>query len=345
VGITNEISAGVDIDLFVHPFDKFYFVRLTDLMTNYKPNKRFGADIDAVVALGSLKGMFETTAEYQKRLNDSLSFATQNLKDKAIQIIANKKAILKYVDFIYDADKSLVTLNTPNIKGLTFSLKRDKAKEFYKNITQLEILDPDFTVDCSTGKFVLQKAALKNIKSTIAYTAPDYISKQPLTLKNTLASDTQIKQTKPEINKKEDTLTTVIKVDKSADFNTKNIKSQTLKIGQRFALPNLYFSPDSYSLTKTAKRTLLRLQKFLKENPLIKIEIEGHTNTLPPHEYSNKLSTNRAKNVASFLFEKGIPKSQITYKGYGKRRPIDTSNNEQARLQNQRVEIKVIAVE
>jgi len=126
--------------------------------------------------------------------------------------------------------------------------------------------------------------------------------------------------------------------------NSKKIRTKQLKVGQKFQLPNLYFAPDSYALTKSAKRTLLRLYHFLKGNPNLKIEVGGHTNTLPPDDYSNTLSTNRAKNVAYYLFDKGISKDRITYKGYGKRRPINTTFTDEARLQNQRVEIKVLSL-
>jgi len=362
VGIVNEHSAALDIAPFVQVFDKFYYVRLTDLMTNYKPNKRFGADIDAVAALNSIdmsspckdissyfnkhlkkwtaKGMFETTAEYKKRIKDSLKQATRDFKYKAIQNIAHKKAVLNYADFNYDADNSIVTLNTPNIKDLTFVLKRDKAKEFYKNINKLQILNPDFSIDCAKGKFVLQKAELKNIKTNITYTAPDYYER-PL---NKLQVSKRVSPTTNTAKAKTQSQKDIVKVAKSADFDSKKIKTKHLKVGQRFRLPNLYFAPDSYALTKSAKRTLLRLYKFLKENPNLKIEIGGHTNTLPPDDYSDTLSTNRAKNVAYYLFDKGVSKDRITYKGYGKRRPINTSLTAEARLQNQRVEIKVIAL-
>ncbi|NCP20773.1 MAG: OmpA family protein [Zetaproteobacteria bacterium] len=382
VGIVNEISASVDISAFVQAYDKFYFVRITDLMTNYKPNKRFGADIDAIAALGSLdmsspceevnnyftksieswsaKGMFETTLEYQNRLKDSLAIVTNQYKYQAIQSVANKRAILKYADFSYNADSSQVTINTPNIDNLTFNLERQNAKAFYKNINNLEIADPDFEVDCANGKFVINKAVLKNVNTSIAYAAPNFyqngmrIGYQVTDTKN--QNNSQIIANQTTINDKIQTnirqepinkedVTKVLKVEKSADFDSKTIKSNQLKIGQRFALPNLYFEPDSYALTREAKRTLMELFKFLKQNPEVKIEVGGHTNTLPPDNYAQELSTNRAKNVAYFLFDRGIAKSQISYQGYGKNRPIDTSNTNQANILNQRVEIKVMAIQ
>lgn len=367
VGIVNEMSASVDINTFVQPYDKFYFVRLTDLMTNYKPNKRYGADIDAIAALGSLdmsspcedvnayftksietwsaKGMFETTAEFNKRIKDSLAFVTNQLKYKAIQNIANKRAILKYVDFSYNADSSIVTIKTPNIDNLSFNLERPNAKEFYKNINNLEISEPDFAIDCENGKFVLKKALLKNVKTSISYASPNFYQHNNLINSDVDSHQIPIKNTNLEDVVSKENLSAIVKVEKSEDFNSKKIKSNQLKVGQRFALPNLYFKPDSYELTKEAKRTLMQLYKFLKDNPLIKIEIGGHTNTLPPDDYAQELSTNRAKNVAYYLFDRGISKNKITYRGYGKSQPIDTSDTMQSRLQNQRVEIKVISLQ
>ena len=119
---------------------------------------------------------------------------------------------------------TIVTINTPNIKGLTFTLKREKAKEFYKNINKLQVLNPDFSLDCAKGKFVLQKAELKNIKTSISYTAPDYYE-QPLHKLQIEKKPTVVKKGEPKINDAKK----VIKVTKSANFNSKKIRATQLK--------------------------------------------------------------------------------------------------------------------
>jgi outer membrane protein OmpA-like peptidoglycan-associated protein len=45
-----------------------------------------------------------------------------------------------------------------------------------------------------------------------------------------------------------------------------------------------------------------------------------------------------------YLYDKGIPTSQISYKGYGKRQPIATNQTVDGRRRNQRVEIKIVSL-
>jgi outer membrane protein OmpA-like peptidoglycan-associated protein len=136
---------------------------------------------------------------------------------------------------------------------------------------------------------------------------------------------------------------TVASVTDKGDFNT-NIKTQDLKVGQTFRLQNLYFQADSTHVTRNSERTLNDLYAFLTKNPNIVIEIGGHTNGLPTDEYCDKLSTERAKFVSEFLQKKGVPEPQLQYKGYGKRKPIDTNETELGRSKNQRVEIKILEI-
>jgi outer membrane protein OmpA-like peptidoglycan-associated protein len=79
----------------------------------------------------------------------------------------------------------------------------------------------------------------------------------------------------------------------------------------------------------------------MNNNSSISIEIGGHTNSLPSQEYCDKLSSERAKNVADFLVKNGISRSRISFKGYGKRNPIADNNTELGKQKNQRVEIKI----
>ena len=123
-----------------------------------------------------------------------------------------------------------------------------------------------------------------------------------------------------------------------------NIKTQELKVGDIFRLSNLYFAADSSNVTKVSENALMELFTFLKNNPNITVEIGGHTNGLPTHEYCDRLSTERAQKVADFLINKGLPNWQIQAKGYGKRKPIDSDATPAGREKNQRVEIKILGI-
>ena len=80
--------------------------------------------------------------------------------------------------------------------------------------------------------------------------------------------------------------------------------------------------------------------------PKTVIEIGGHTNTVPPDDYCNHLSTQRAKSVQEYLVSQGVPETRLKYKGYGKTDPIIAYDkyNKDARQKNQRVEIKILSL-
>jgi outer membrane protein OmpA-like peptidoglycan-associated protein len=75
----------------------------------------------------------------------------------------------------------------------------------------------------------------------------------------------------------------------------------------------------------------------------VSIELGGHTNSLPPDEYCDKISRARAKATADYLLKRDIPIYRVFYKGYGKRDPIADNDTPEGRLKNQRVELKVIS--
>lgn len=81
----------------------------------------------------------------------------------------------------------------------------------------------------------------------------------------------------------------------------------------------------------------------MQRNEAVKIEIGGHTNGVPSVEYCQKLSSARAREVANYIINKGIDKNRVTYKGYGKSKPIASDRTPEGRKKNQRVEIKILS--
>jgi outer membrane protein OmpA-like peptidoglycan-associated protein len=116
-----------------------------------------------------------------------------------------------------------------------------------------------------------------------------------------------------------------------------------LKKGQVIQLDKLYFEADSTDITARSIPMLDEVYDMLLRKPKTKIEIGGHTNNIPSEEYCDLLSTARAKSVADYLVAKGIPATQVTYKGYGKRAPLVSNDTARGRKRNQRVEIKVLS--
>ncbi|MBK7409330.1 MAG: OmpA family protein [Saprospirales bacterium] len=123
------------------------------------------------------------------------------------------------------------------------------------------------------------------------------------------------------------------------------LDAKNLRIGQTIQIENLYFEADSSKIKDESFAVLNEIYDFLDANPDVVVEIGGHTNGNPPHDYCDRLSADRAKAVADFLASRGIPRNRIQYRGYGKRQPISSNATAEGRRRNQRVEIKILSVE
>lgn len=115
-------------------------------------------------------------------------------------------------------------------------------------------------------------------------------------------------------------------------------------VGQKLRINELNFKADSTNLEPENFEILDEVYEFLVINPNVQIEIGGHTNTIPSHEYCDKLSTARAKSVKDYIVERGIPGGRITFKGYGKREPLTESTSLAGRRKNQRVEVTILSL-
>ncbi len=115
-----------------------------------------------------------------------------------------------------------------------------------------------------------------------------------------------------------------------------------LTVGQTLQIDNLFFQADSSAITTESFEVLNEVYDFMAENKNVIIEIGGHTNSIPPTDYCDRLSTSRAKTVAEFLYTRGLVQERISFRGYGKRKPIASNETVSSRKKNQRVEIKIL---
>ena len=120
-----------------------------------------------------------------------------------------------------------------------------------------------------------------------------------------------------------------------------------LEKGDRINLENIHFEQDETIVLSESKAALKQLVDFLKANPYIKIQIQGHVNgeSRKNKKKYRKLSEERAKAIFDKLVEAGISKSRMTYKGFGNAQMIfpNPINNKQAEA-NRRVEVEVISL-
>ncbi|MFN3342900.1 MAG: OmpA family protein [Flavobacteriales bacterium] len=133
----------------------------------------------------------------------------------------------------------------------------------------------------------------------------------------------------------------------------KNVDLKKVEVGQTIVLRNIFFDYDKATLRDASRNELERLIKLLNENPTLRIEISGHTDTQGDATYNQKLSENRAKAVVEYLVRAGISASRLEYKGYGESKTQISeaeilkmktkTEREDAHQQNRRTEFKILS--
>ena len=108
------------------------------------------------------------------------------------------------------------------------------------------------------------------------------------------------------------------------------------------AAKNVFFETDRFTLLPASNKALDEVAAILKQNPLLKLDIEGHTDSTGLPEKNRVLSERRAKAVLEYLSNQaGINKARLTSSGYGSSRPVADNNTPEGRALNRRVEFKL----
>lgn len=82
---------------------------------------------------------------------------------------------------------------------------------------------------------------------------------------------------------------------------------------------------------------------ILKDNPEIRVEIGGHTDSTGSDKANLRLSEKRAQSAKKYIQDKyNISGDRMRVKGYGKTKPIADNKTKEGRAKNRRVEFKVI---
>ena len=100
-----------------------------------------------------------------------------------------------------------------------------------------------------------------------------------------------------------------------------------------------HFAFDKSSLSTEDKAQLKKYVETLKENPEMKVSIEGYTDKQGREGYNNALGMRRAQVIATYLESKGIDRSRINLKSFGAENPANAAETEEAYAQNRRAEV------
>ncbi len=119
---------------------------------------------------------------------------------------------------------------------------------------------------------------------------------------------------------------------------------EPLAKGASVTLDKIYFATSKYELLPESYGELNELATMLRENPALKIRIEGHTDNLGDFDKNVELSRQRAEAVRDYLTKKGIAPERLETQGYGPTRPVGKGNSEAERRKNRRVEFVITEI-
>jgi outer membrane protein OmpA-like peptidoglycan-associated protein len=106
-------------------------------------------------------------------------------------------------------------------------------------------------------------------------------------------------------------------------------------------LSDVLFDTAQATLKPGAREKLARVSGILVAHPDLKLEIEGHTDSVGSDGYNQALSERRAESVRAYLVSQRISPQNITTVGFGESRPVATNATAAGRQQNRRVELVV----
>jgi len=114
-------------------------------------------------------------------------------------------------------------------------------------------------------------------------------------------------------------------------------------IGKKFTESKLVTHGINFDFNKATIRpesmgTLNMIVSILKDNPELKFEIGGYTDSDGDDQYNLKLSEQRAKSVLDQLVSMGVDASRLSSKGYGESKPISDNTTPEGKANNRRVE-------
>ncbi len=83
---------------------------------------------------------------------------------------------------------------------------------------------------------------------------------------------------------------------------------------------------------------------LLSRSDILRVEVQGHTDTTGGLALNAQLSLERAQAVREALIKKGVPPERLVAHGYGPLRPLTENATEAGRAQNRRVEFAILEV-
>ncbi len=115
-----------------------------------------------------------------------------------------------------------------------------------------------------------------------------------------------------------------------------DMKLEKIEVGKSYRVNDIKYATSSAEIAGASRYILDELIVFLKENPTVRIEVQGHTDNVGDLESNMILSRDRAITVVEYLTGHNISASRLSSKGLGPTQPIASNSSEAGRAENRR---------
>ena len=110
----------------------------------------------------------------------------------------------------------------------------------------------------------------------------------------------------------------------------------------RLVLYGIRFDTDSAVPRPESGPTLDQVAGMLREDPALRLKVEGHTDAQASDAHNLDLSMRRARAVVEALRQRGVDGGRLQPEGLGRTRPVADNATAQGRALNRRVEVSVV---
>ena len=107
-------------------------------------------------------------------------------------------------------------------------------------------------------------------------------------------------------------------------------------------LQDIHFDYDASDLSPAARASLQTSAGWLHNNPMAKIEIEGHCDNRGTVEYNLALGAERARSAYDYLVSLGIASERVSTISYGEEASLCAEDSEACWQQNRRAHFLII---
>lgn len=105
----------------------------------------------------------------------------------------------------------------------------------------------------------------------------------------------------------------------------------------------ILFPTGKWTINKNAQAELRQFAQSLQQNPMTDVAIIGYTDNTGGMEVNQRVSTNRADAVKTFLNNSGVANSRMTAEGLPMQDYVADNSTAAGRAQNRRVEVFIYA--